>query len=68
LATQLRELHIHDMRYVDPDQSHFQLSVPEVAALGSLSVLTSLKLQYLQCPDVQLQQHYSAAQHYSSCS
>jgi hypothetical protein len=56
LATQLRELHIHDMRYVDPDQSHFQLSVPAVAALGSLSVLTSLKLQYLQCPDVQPQQ------------
>jgi hypothetical protein len=57
LASQLRELHIDDRRCIThPDQSPFQLSAPAVAALGSLSVLTSLTLDFLQCPDVQPQQ------------
>jgi hypothetical protein len=56
LAGQLRELHIIDSRCGDDDDLPFGLSAATVNALGDLSVLTSLKLEYLQCPEVQPEQ------------
>lgn len=56
LASQLRVLHIEDDRGSDPDVKPYQLSAAAVAALGSLTALTSLQLHHLQCPEVQPQQ------------
>ncbi|WIA31868.1 hypothetical protein OEZ86_002733 [Tetradesmus obliquus] len=55
-SSQLRVLHIEDDRGSDPDVKPYQLSAAAVAALGSLTALTSLQLHHLQCPEVQPQQ------------
>jgi hypothetical protein len=57
LASQLRELHIFGQ-----DASQFRLSGHALAALGSLSVMTSLKLECLCWPDVLPQQLAAALQ------
>jgi hypothetical protein len=55
LAGQLRKLHIIEWRS-GCDELPYSLSTAAVAALGNLSILTSLKLKYLQCPEVQPEQ------------